>query len=271
MPMIRAGVINLEYFVEGEGPPLLMIMGYSGQARTWGAPILKGLREHFTTITFSNRGTGLSDKPDTPTTIDQMADDAAALLDALNLNRVHVFGVSMGGMIAQAMALLHPKRVQGLVLGCTAPGGSHTETASPEVIAMMVPGPGMTREEMVRNAWPAIVTPRFIASHHEFLEEIMTEGFKQPTPLETLGKQMAAINNFDSYERLGQIKAPTLVIHGDADRLVPPSNGERLAKGIPAAEHRTISGVGHMFFWEAPEEAAAMITEFLSRVPAQAS
>jgi pimeloyl-ACP methyl ester carboxylesterase len=269
MPIIKAGDINLEYYVEGEGPPLLMIMGFSGQARSWGRPVVDNLARHFTTILFSNRGTGLSDKPETPTTIKQMADDAANLLDALGYGRVHVFGISMGGMIAQELVLAHPERVHGLVLGCTTPGGGG-EAATPETLQALLPAPGLSREELVRKAWPAICAPAFIEEGRDFLEAMMAEGFENPTPLETLGKQMAAINGHDAVARLPQIKAPTLVIHGDIDRLVPPSNGVRLAQGISGAEHRTIQGAAHMFFWERPDETAGIVTEFLSRVPAEA-
>ncbi|MEX1195729.1 MAG: alpha/beta fold hydrolase [Dehalococcoidia bacterium] len=270
MPIIKAGDINLEYYVEGEGPPLLLIMGFAGQASSWGEPIVERLRQHFTVIRFSSRGTGLSDKPETPTTINQMAEDAVALLDALNFDKVHVFGVSMGGMIAQDLVLNHPQRVNRLVIGCTTAGGATNETMSPEVGALMMPTPGLSREEQIRKAWPALCAPDFIENGQEFLEAMMVAGSKNPTPIDTLGKQMGAISGHDTTGRLAQIKTPTLVIHGDIDRLVPPSNGDRLAKGIPGAEHLTIHDSAHMFFWEKPDEAAGLVTEFLSRVPAEA-
>jgi pimeloyl-ACP methyl ester carboxylesterase len=226
------------------------------------------LSKNFTTIRFSNRGTGMSDNPQTPTTIPQMAEDVINLLDALEFDRVSVFGISMGGMIAQELVLAHPERISRLVLGCTTPGGEG-EAATPETLAQLLPAPGLTREEIARKMWPAIVAPSFIENGQDFLDQVMKDGFENPTPIETLGRQMGAISNHNTVDRLAEIKTPTLVIHGDVDRLVPPSNGERLAKGIPGAEHRTISGVGHMFFWEAPEETAAIVTEFLSRVPAQ--
>lgn len=269
MPVIKAGEINLEYYVEGAGPPLLLVMGFAGQANSWGEPILSRLRERFTCIRFSNRGTGASDQPDAPITIRQMAGDTVALLDALDVKRPHVFGISMGGMIAQEIVLNYPERVNGLVLGCTTPGWSHGQVASPEVTAAMVPEPGLSREEQVRRFWTVICSPAFLESGAAFLEEMLVTSLEQPTPIETLMKQAVAIQTFDSFGRLGQIKAPTLVVHGDIDRLVPPANGDVLAAGIAGAEKLTLSGAAHMFFWEQPEKAAGGVINFLARVPAK--
>jgi pimeloyl-ACP methyl ester carboxylesterase len=270
MPLARAGDVNLEYYIEGEGPPLLMIMGFGGQASSWGEPFLQELRPHFRIIRFSNRGTGLSDRPAGPTTIAQMADDAAALLEAVGIPRAHVFGVSMGGMIAQEFALRHAGRLGGLVLGCTTPGGPRAATASPETIALLVPAPGLSREEQIRRAWPAICSPAFIESSLNFLEAMLAASLTNPTPIATLGQQMAAVQGHDTYGRLPQIKAPTLVLHGDLDLLVPPENGRILAERIPGAVLRLIPGAAHMFFWEQPEASAREIVQFLSRTPAPA-
>ena len=269
MPTIKAGEVNLEYYVEGDGPPLLMVMGFAGQAITWGEPLMSRLREHFTCIRFSNRGTGASDKPEAPLTVRMMADDTVALLDALDIKQPHVFGISMGGMISQEIVLNYPQRVNGLVLGCTTPGLAHGQMPSPEVTATMAPTPGLSREEMVRNFWTAICAPAFIENCAEFLEEMIATNLKLATPMDTIIKQAVAVQSFDSFDRLSQIKAPTLVIHGDIDRLIPPANGDVLADGIAGAEKLTLSGAAHMFFWEQPEKSAASITEFLARVPAK--
>ena len=269
MPTIKAGDVNLEYYVEGDGPPLLMIMGFAGQANSWGEPIMTRLRERFTCIRFSNRGTGASDRPETPFKIRMMADDAIALLDALDIKQPHVFGISMGGMISQEVVLNYPERVNGLVLGCTTPGYAHGETAAPEVTAAMVPQPGLSVEEQVRNFWTAVCSPAFIESGAEFLNEMIVTNLNLAPSLDTVVKQVVAIQTFDSFDRLSQIEAPTLVIHGDIDRLIPPANGDVLADGIAGVEKVTLSGAAHMFFWEQPEESATAIVEFLARVPAK--
>jgi pimeloyl-ACP methyl ester carboxylesterase len=268
MPLTKAGDTNLEYYVEGSGPPLLLIMGFSGQASSWGEPFLDQLRPHFSTIRFSNRGTGLSDKPESPTSIRQMADDAAALMDAIGIPQAHVCGVSMGGMIAQELVLNYPQKVNGLVLGCTTCGPAHGHTATPEVLAMLSPTPGLAREDQIRKAWPAICAPSFIEAGTAFLEQMMREGLTNATPIETLAKQMMAIQAHDTYERLPQIKAPTLIIHGDADLLVPTPNAAILHERIAGSRLHILPGAAHMFFWEAPRESAGIIVEFLSKVSA---
>ncbi|HUF53480.1 MAG TPA: alpha/beta fold hydrolase [Dehalococcoidia bacterium] len=270
MPLVKAGDINIEHYIEGEGPPLLMIRGFAADCSNWSPAFLGPLQERFTTIRFSNRGTGLTDKPDGPFTIRQMADDAANLLAALSIEKAHVFGVSMGGMIAQQLALDHADRVNGLVLGCTIPGGPETVGAGPEIVGMLMPEPGMSREDQVRKAWPSIVTPPFIESHRDFLEEMMRLALTNPTPVETFAKHSEAVREFDAFDRLPGITLPTLVIHGDSDVLLPHENGAVVAGLIPGSEFATIEGVGHMFFWEKPEEAADAIIEFLLRVPARA-
>jgi 3-oxoadipate enol-lactonase len=267
MSITKAGDINLEYYVEGSGPPLLMIMGFSGSAHSWGEPVLEELRKHFTCIRFSNRGTGTSDKASAQFTIRTMADDAANLLTALDIKRPHVFGISMGGMIAQELVLNYPERVNGLVLGCTAPGGAHGVQAAPEIAGKMAPTPGFTPEEIVRNFFTILCSPGFIQRGAAFLDGMVAEAIARPTPMETMGLQMMAIATFDSYDRLPQMKAKTLVIHGDVDILVPPQNGRILAEHIPGAELKTLPGAAHMFFWEEPQKSAEMVTEFLSRVP----
>lgn len=270
MPKVKAGDVSLEYYVEGSGPPLLMIMGFGGQAASWGEPFLQALRPHFTLIRFSNRGTGDSDRTEGLVTVRLMADDTAALVRALEVKRPHVFGVSMGGMIAQELVLTYPELVNGLVLGCTTAGGAGHAGANPQVLAMLVPTPGLSREEQIRKAWPALCSANFIQSGVSFLEAMLRASLEKPTPIETLAKQMAAIQGFDSYERLPQIKAPTRIVHGDADVLVPPENGRLLHQRIAGSELVMLPGAGHMFFWEQPAESARAIVEFLSRVTAPA-
>jgi pimeloyl-ACP methyl ester carboxylesterase len=271
LPTIKAGDISLEYFVEGSGPPLLLIMGFAGSAHSWGEPFLEELRRSFTVIRLSNRGTGESDKPGDQVTIRMMADDSVALLEALGVERSHVFGVSMGGMIAQEIAISHPQRANGLVLGCTWLGAPKAITADSATNAAMTPDPSMPVPDQIRKAWYALVSDEFVQTGHDFLEGMIADMMRWPTTLDTIVKQVVAIGGFSSIGRASGIASPTLVIHGDADRLMPPANGDNVVAEIPGAELQTIRGVGHMFFWEKPRESAAMITEFLSRVPAGAA
>ncbi len=270
MPIAKVGDINIEYYVEGAGPPLLMIMGLGGQAKSWGEPFLDGLRPHFQIVRFSNRGTGLSDNPGGELTIRLMAEDAAGLPRELGIEKAHVLGVSMGGMIAQELVLNHPQAVQGLALGCTNCGPSHSVTPNPQVLAKLGQIATLPLQERVRQFWLVMVTPEFMEADKEFLDDIITAHLATPTPWETFGRQFAAIQSFDTYERLPEVKAPTFIIHGDKDILVPVGNAEVLRKRIGGSQARIVAGVGHCFFWEKPEESAGAIVEFLSSVPAPA-
>ncbi len=270
MPSAKVGDINMEYYVEGTGPPLLMIMGLGGQAKSWGEPFLDGLRTHFQIVRFSNRGTGLSDNPGGELTIRLMAEDAAGLLAELGIERAHVLGISMGGMIAQELVLNHPQVVQGLTLGCTNCGPAHSVPPSAEVVVRMGRIGSLPVEERIQQFWLVTVTPEFIEADKEFLNDIITAHLATPTPWETFGRQFMAAQLFDTYERLPEVKAPTFIIHGDKDLLVPVGNAEVLRGRIGGSGVRIIPVVGHMFFWEKPEESAGAIVEFLSSVPAPA-
>ncbi|HEV8574254.1 MAG TPA: alpha/beta hydrolase [Dehalococcoidia bacterium] len=267
MSMAKAGDFNLEYYQGGAGPPLLLISGFTSSAIGWPDPFLERLQRSFSTVRYSHRGTGVSDRLDGDIALRDLADDAAALLTALGIDKAHVLGVSMGGMIAQELALNHPQRVQGLVLGCTNCGRAHGVAAPPEMVDLLTPQPELSREEQVRRSWPAITTQAFLDSHLDVMEERLRKSLVNPTPIETAMRQMAAALAFDSYERLPQIKAPTLVLHGDRDNIVPVANAHILKERILGAELRVFPGIGHLFVFEFPEESATAVVEFLAKVP----
>ena len=270
MPQVKAGDISMEYYVEGQGPPLLMIMGFLGQASSWGEPFLERLRSHFTTIAFSNRGCGLSEIDAAPVTIRLMADDTARLLQALDIERAHVLGISMGGMIAQELVLNHAERVQGLVLGCTNCGPAHSIQSPPESMIKMTQTMNVPPEQRARVFWEMTVTPEFVDRESAFLDAILARMLEQPTPWAVFGRQFAAIQGHDTYDRLPQVKAPTLILHGDRDALVPVGNAGILQERIQGSRARIIPGAGHCFFWEKPGESGEAVVEFLASVPAPA-
>lgn len=270
MAMAKAGNLNVEYHIEGKGPPLLLIMGLGGQASSWGEPLLELLQREFTTVRFSNRGTGASDKPPGGFTIPQMAEDAAALMDAIGLDQAHVFGISMGGMIAQELVLSHASRVRGLVLGCTNCGPARSVAVPAQTLVKFGQIMQLPVEERVQRFWEITVTPDFMVSRADFLARIMELGMANPTPMETFGLQFGAVQSFDSYDRLPAIKSPTLILHGDQDVLVPVENADILHRQIPGSQVRIIQGTGHCFFWEQPQEVAEEVIGFLSKAPAVA-
>lgn len=269
MPLAQCGDIKLEYMIEGDGPPLLMVRGLGGQAQTWGERLLAPLREQFTVIRMNHRGIGRSEHTGEPFTVQTMAADAAALLDALGFEDAHVFSVSLGGMVAQELALNHPERVDGLILGCTLPGGPNTVTASPETMALLLPDPSLSPADEARKQWPAITTQKMIDEENDFLEEMIRLGTEIPNPPEVIARQIAAAQGFDAYDRLPGIRHRTLVVHGDADTLIPIENGRAIQERIPDSALEVIPGGAHMFFWEQPERTASVISNFLLEVPAR--
>jgi pimeloyl-ACP methyl ester carboxylesterase len=270
--MAKVGDINIEYYSEGEGPPLLLIMGWIGHAGFWGEAFLERLRPHFRVIRFSNRGTGRSDKPSGEITIRMMADDAAGLLRELGVPRAHVFGISMGGMIAQELVLNYPQTVQGLVLGCTNCGfGRGPQTAPQVMVTLAQSNASTTPRDRVKQFLLVASTEEFVKKHEAGLLDWVMETFQEaPTPLDVMGRHFGAITQFDTYERLPQVKAPTLIIHGDRDQLVPVGNADITHERIAGSRVHIIRDAGHMFFWEKPEEAADTAVEFLASVPATA-
>src|SRR5829696_7534236 len=159
MPRIQVDDIQLNYAVRGTGEPLIVPSGFGTSSAVLRPEFVEGLARSFRVITFDNRGTGLSDKPEGPVTIAQMADDAVGLLDALEIERSHLMGISMGGMIAQEVALRHPGKVIGLVLGCTNCGAPVSVPASQETLGLLMIPEGMEAREAARRAWPCAFTP----------------------------------------------------------------------------------------------------------------
>src|SRR3990172_9575230 len=198
MAMVKVGEINIECYVEGSGPPLLMIMGWIGHAGFWGEPFLDPLRQRFRTIRLSNRGTGLSDKPPGDVTIKAMADDAAGLLRELGIPRAHVLGISMGGMIAQELVLNYPQAVQGLVLGCTNCGFARGPQAAPQVMVTLAQSNAATTpRDRVKQFLLAASTPEFVQKQEEgLLDWVMATFMDAPTPLDSIGRQFGAITQF---------------------------------------------------------------------------
>jgi len=261
--------LKLRYEIRGAGEPVALIMGFSGSGRGWGEPFLKLMEARFRIFVIDNRGTGESDKPDAEFTLGDMAADIAAVLDHARTPRAHIFGISMGGMIAQEFALACPGRTRGLVLGCTNCGTSHSVAADPAAIANLLPVPGMDPVEQARRAFSVACGKAFLesAAGQATLEREIAEMGNYPvTPMHTFMRQGQAIGGFESFARLGQIKAPTLIIHGDDDSIVPYPNAEVLHGAIAGSKVHTLKAAGHMFFWEAPEESVRVAADFLSAV-----
>lgn len=246
---------------QGQGVPILLIMGLGYPSSLWHRmrPVLA---QHFRTIAFDNRGVGLSDVPPGPYPILTMATDAAAVLDAAGVARAHVFGVSMGGMIAQEFALQYPARTHSLILGCTSAGGSSSVRAERKVADVLF-ARGMTWEQAREAALAYIYDP---ATPREKIEEDVRRRQRcLPTP-EGYMAQLQGILAWEGHSRLGQITAPTLVIHGRSDALIPPENAQLIAERIPGAKLILLDRASHLFLTDQTEAAQKAILSFLSSV-----
>jgi 3-oxoadipate enol-lactonase len=261
MPSVDASGTELHYLRAGDGEPLLLIQGMSATHLAWGRPFLDELERSFDCIVFDNRGMGLSGPAELPFTIADMAADTAGLLDALELESAHVVGISMGGMIAQELALAHPERIRTLTLGATYCGGPQGTLMAPEDLQML--GAAMAsgdRDRVFRAMWEINLSPGFREDDARFaaFAEMATV---LPAPQPVILQQMRACGAHDTSERLAGIEVPTLVIHGDVDRLLGPGNGRQIASLVPAARLEMLEGVGHMFWWEQPQRSAELIRE----------
>ncbi len=257
------GDIQMYYEITGEGKPLLMIMGLGGHILDWGWVLPEKLTESRQVILFDNRGAGRSDQPAGPYSITEMANDTVGLLDALGIERADVFGVSMGGMIAQEIAVRQPERVDRLILGATSPGGDAQVLAPPEVQAYLEPRLDLTLHEALWWGAPAGFPQEFIDGHPDIIERKVQANMAYPSSLEAYRAQLAAYRAFEIGDRVSEIRAPTLVLAGDSDILIPPENGRILAEKIPGAEFRTIEGAGHLFWISHPNETYSEVVEFL--------
>ena len=264
MPRIRVNDIHLHYDVYGEGEPLLLITGFGANSGTWRPEFVTGLAQDFKAITFDNRGTGRSDQPDGPVSMALLADDAAGLLDALGIDRAYVFGASMGGNVAQELALNHPLRVAGLVLACTYCGDrSGIPLDRERFAAMRAPAAGDPREE-ARLEWPTVYTPEFIAANRDFLESELDRTLEYPTRPATLRRQREATTAWSSREHLHRITAPTLIVTGDRDERMDPRHSANLHEHIAGSRIHIIEGAGHKFWNSHPGETVTAVTAFLS-------
>jgi 3-oxoadipate enol-lactonase len=261
MPLAKAGQIELSYDRAGEGPPLLLIMGMSGTKHHWGERVLEQLRGDFETIVYDHRDAGDSTRTGEPFTIVDLATDAAGLLDALGLQSAHVMGISMGGMIAQELALAHPEKIASLTLGCTYCGGEGSVLTSESVMRRLAEAMSSgDRATAIRAAWEINVSPSFAANQDEY-DRFLKNGMKYGMPVEVIMRQMQAIAGHDTSTRLPSLRSPTLVVHGTLDELLPVHNGHMIAGLLPDARLEILEGIGHMFFLEQPERTAELVRE----------
>ena len=221
------------------------------------------LATDFQLISFDNRGTGGSSKPADPWSMADFANDALGLLEHLKLRRVHLLGLSMGGMIAQELVLRAPRRIDHLILADTHAGARTAVPSPPWVAEAFTIDVGLSPQAQEEKSRPAVYSERFVAEQSEWLDRRMAITMPHRSPLATWAHHSRAIRNWDSFERLPRIRQPTLVMHGAEDVLVLPENGRAIAAQIPAARFELIAGSGHIPMAEQPQASAELIRRFL--------
>lgn len=265
MPILDRGDAQIWWEAEGEGEPLLLIQGLGYPSDMW-YRLLPELTPRFRTIRFDNRGVGRTGVPPGPYPIEVMADDALAVLTAAGEETAHVFGASMGGFIAQEVALRAPERLRSLILGCTGTGGEEMVPAEPAAMEMVMARATMTPEDAAEVAIPfvyAASTPRSV------IDEDFAVRLARPTSPEGYTNQVLGVSTWTGgAARLAAVTAPTLVLQGVEDRLVNPANAEVLGRAIPGAKVVLLDGASHVFFSDQPAASAKAILEFLESLPA---
>ena len=246
----------------GSGEPVLLIHGL-GYARWGWEPVLPGFAERFDVLLFDNRGIGGSDAPAGPYTVEEMAADAVQVLDEAGVERAHVVGTSLGGMIAQEVALTYPARVDRLVLACTTPGGPRAYPMPQVTVDLMTEAAALPREVALRRFVENALAPGTVGERPEIVERILEHRLATAQPAALWFAQAAAGAAFDAYDRLPGLGARTLVATGTEDVVVDPRNSELLDELIPDHDDARFEGCGHLFMWERPDELVHTISSFL--------
>jgi pimeloyl-ACP methyl ester carboxylesterase len=250
--------LKLHYEERGSGKPLLLVAGIPAIVSDW-EPLAERLSASRRVIAFDNRGSGQSDVTPGPYTTAQLAADAVGLLDQLEIERADVFGISLGGMIAQELALGWPERVDRLVLGCTHCGVEHAARMPRETgraFAMETDDWARRMEGLAPAAFATGADPEFVAG-------FIAKKSRDVQDPEGYQGQIAAALTHDTYDRLPRIDRPTLILTGDDDRVIPAASSDPLHERIPGSRLEVISGTGHLFFLERLDETVRLLEEFL--------
>jgi pimeloyl-ACP methyl ester carboxylesterase len=249
---------RLHYIVEGSGPPIVLVGGKTSNIEGAWWRYIPPLAARFRVIAFDNRGAGQSDKPDIPYTAPLMAEDALAVLRQAGETSAHWFGISLGGLILQQLALDHPEAVRSLILGATHCGG---ERPAP---------PGANVPELADNPlrrYANLYDPRFILEHPDWVREDASHFGKMP--LHAIVRQDQAVNGYHGCDRLARIQAPVLILHGRQDRMVPLARGEELQRVLPNARLRVLDPAGHQFHSEQFDTVLRLVIDFVEEVEAK--
>ncbi len=243
-------------------PWLVLIQGMGLDRSGW-QPVLRKLQRHFRLVLVDNRASGLSDRSARRFTVADMADDIVAVLDAAGVRRAHVLGASLGGMVAQELAVSYPERVDGLVLACTTPGWPFAYPMPGASVRLMAATTGLTADAAMRRHTENALSVRTVQQHPELLDRLIELQRVRPTDPGAGPAQAAAGALYVGGLSQRRIGARTLVLQGAADTVVDPRNARLLADRIPGAQLVMFPELGHLLFWDDPAGFAAAVISFL--------
>jgi len=249
MPTLKVNGIEIYYEIHGQGKPLVMIMGIRRNAEWWYAQI-PSFSKHFKVIVFDNRGAGRSEMPRMDYSIRLFAEDTAKLMETLNINSAHLLGISMGGYIAQELAINYPDKIKNMILGCTSCGGERAVLMSQDNMKKFSDIKGLTPKDILRMNMKIYFSDEFIQKYPNKIEEFIDISLRYAQTPEFFERQFAACLKHDTADRLDRISAPTMILAGDDDPLVPPENSKILKELMPASELYYFKGLRHCFFIE---------------------
>ncbi len=251
---------RINYVVAGSGPPLVLVGGKTSTIDGAWWRYIPVLSRQLRVIAFDNRGAGGSDKPDTPYTTRLMADDALAVLRAAGESSAHWFGLSLGGMILQELALAHPEAVRSLILGAThCRGAGETVSSTTEASSALASSP--------LRRFANLYATRFLLEHADWVSEDAQRFGKMP--LHAIHRQDQAVRNHDACDRLKHIRAPVLILHGREDRMVPVAQAEQLHQALPQSSIEVFDGAGHQVHSEQFDAVADRVVRFIRVVEAR--
>jgi pimeloyl-ACP methyl ester carboxylesterase len=263
MAYIQANGLNIYYELEGSGAPLVLIRGLGGTCEGFREQI-RGLAPHFQVVAFDNRCVGRTDQPQEPFTIADMADDTAALLDALQIESAHVFAVSLGGMVAQELSLRHPHKVRKLALACTYAGPRTAVRAPDWAVRIFNESIDKPRPEALRHSIPILFAPKTVEEQPQLVEAALRVMENNNQPKSSYLLQVRAVTQHDTFDRLSQITHETLVLTGTEDTLIDPGNSRLLSEHIPGARLIEFEETGHLFFTEKAELVNGVLIDFFN-------
>jgi pimeloyl-ACP methyl ester carboxylesterase len=256
--VVQIGPRRVSYQRRGSGDPLLLIHGMAGHHRLWGEDLLDALARSFDVITYDHRGIGESEDDGGYFSIADLADDAVGLLDALGIARTNLLGFSMGGMVAQEIAIRHGGRVLAQVLAATYAGGRGSSLEAPGPMLMLA---GMRTGDLdatVRAGYEANLSPAYTAQEAHY-EPFKAMSLSVSVPIPVVLRQAQAVFGHDASARLVGVIVPTLVVHGTADQMLDVRNATQIAELLPNASLHTIAEAGHLFYLERPDETVELL------------